>query len=75
MIIISDINNGIKCTLSKFADDAKLCEVVGTPEGQDAIQRALYILEQWAQENLVSCNEVKYEVLHLGARYWGGSGI
>lgn len=28
---------GIKCTLSKFTDDTKLCNVVNAPEGWDAI--------------------------------------
>ena len=38
LIFISDINNGVECTLSKFADDTKLWNVVNTPEGWDAIQ-------------------------------------
>lgn len=36
-IIISDTDCGIKCTFRKFADDTKLCGVVNTLEGQDAI--------------------------------------
>lgn len=38
-IFLSGIDRGIECTLGKFADDTKLCSVVGTPQGQDAIQR------------------------------------
>ena len=47
-IFISDIGSGNECTLSKFADDTKLCDVVKMPERRDAIPRDLDRLEQWA---------------------------
>ena len=37
-LIFNDIDSGIECTLSKFADDIKLGGAVNIPEGQDVIQ-------------------------------------
>ena len=48
-IFISDIDSGVDCTISKFADDIKLWAAVDTPEGWDATQRDLDRIEQRAQ--------------------------
>ncbi|GAB0176534.1 cAMP-dependent protein kinase inhibitor alpha [Grus japonensis] len=65
-IFVSDMDSGIECTLSKFADNIKLCGVVNTLEGRDAIQRDLDRLERWAHVTRMKFNKAKGKVLHVG---------
>ncbi|KAJ7406277.1 coiled-coil domain-containing protein 171 [Willisornis vidua] len=56
------MSSGIECLLSKFASETKLCVVVNTLEGRDAIQRNFDRLEEWACVNLRKFSKAKCKV-------------
>ena len=47
-ILVSDMDSGIKRTLSKFADNTKPCGAIDMPDGSDATQRDRDRLGRWA---------------------------
>jgi len=66
--MVGDMDIGMECILSKFADDTKLCGAVDTVERRDAIQRDFDRLKRWVHENLMKFNKAKCKVLYMG---WG----
>ncbi|PKU44057.1 pol- hypothetical protein [Limosa lapponica baueri] len=62
IIFVKNVDSGTECTLSKFADDTKLCGAQ-----LDAIQRDLDRLDRWAHANLMKFKcQAKCKVLHVG---------
>ncbi len=78
-IYMDDMDDGLKATLSKFADNTKVIYPIKTQEDQQILQNDINNLLQWANDWQMSFNESKCAVMHFGnanpkySYYMGGT--
>ena len=68
LIYINDIDEGLVCRLSKFADDTKIGNSAATPLQRQTIQSDLDKLFHWSQEWQMDFNVNKCKVLNIGSK-------
>ena len=66
LIYINDLDKGLKCKVSKFADDAKVVTSVRNNDGCIKLQGDLDRLLGWAERWQMNFNCKKCKVLHVG---------
>ena len=67
LIYVNDMDDGITCKISKFADDTKIASRVTTTHEKESLQSDLDRLVSWADEWQMKFNVEKCKVLHIGS--------
>ena len=68
LIYINDLDEDVKCKISKFADDTKIANRVISLSQQQELQNYLNTLGEWAVDSQMFFNVDKCKVLHIGNR-------
>ena len=68
LIYINDLDEDVKCKISKFADDTKIANRVISLSQQQELQNDLNTLGEWAVNSQMFFNVDKCKVLHIGNR-------
>lgn len=66
IFFINGQDDGIECTLIKFAGDTELGGKVDISEGRITMKRDIYRMETWANKTFMKFNKDTYNVLQLG---------
>ena len=67
LIYVNDLDDGLMCKVSKFADDTKITSKVTTSQEKEALQSDLDRLTCWANKWQMKFNVDKCKVLHIGS--------
>ena len=67
LIYINDIDEGLMCKVSKFADDTKIATKVTTSHDKEKLQTDIDHLVSWANKWQMKFNVEKCKVLHIGS--------
>ena len=68
LIYINDLDEDVKCKISKFAGDTKIANRVIPLSRQQELQNYLNTLGEWAVDSQMFFNVDKCKVLHIGNR-------
>ena len=68
LVYINDIDEGLTCIISKFADDTKIANTVVSNDQAQEMQTNLDKLSNWAKTWQMTFNTEKCKVLHIGYR-------